>query len=962
VAFIARSSRRRLSTVLMVLMLCSLSSISAHGEVVSTVTMEDQVDPLDGLDFALLQEGIIAPMEMLDFNIESLVVTVTDDPVMMVYVDVSFASEMPPDSSFSFVIYLDTDLDQSTGANTPVSYYNGLGADYNLGFITENGIITLTTIEMWNPVEGSFDTSGTCTAELGPSSLRAGFTLADLGDPKGVQMHAYVITPLTPDIAVADAVPNIGEEPPIVEFNRPPVAVLSAPTTVEEGTPVVLDGSGSYDFEGLIATYSFTFGEAEEITGESFAEFPAPDDMVYTAVLTVTDEGGLTSTTSQTVTVINTPPTGLSIIREGSEYVGEEATYHGSAVDPGVDDVLTYSWDFGDGATAEGPDVSHTHVEEGEYTVRLTVMDDDGGVGTEEMHLIVHPAPLLSTYIASSSIDASNPNPVAGDPVTFNVRLHGEGEEPSPVTVALYLDDPDREREPFWEIGDELQPGVNDFTSPEWFAEPGEHTMGYTAWLDSPSDVDPSVPPDAEGSTKVYATLPDWLRLESFSTDVEDPVEGDDIRFMVSVNSDGPETVTGVLKVYVDDPDRLSDPFEELDVELNPGLNEWATAALEGVVGDHAAAFVVEGDGFQSLEGGLTFNVGVGDEDEPGPDLLPILVGLLGLFGIIVYIFLTRTDTAKDDGKKKKKKKEGDFCEEHPEVVEQEEQACWDAQLKLSDALGSVRDQFNKEKPNWEEYSREVGRLMGEWDTAFAVIAKLTDAETQLYKDAAKVQEVAGLVTSASSKAKTAFKKGGEAAMKEVGKDFAKDMAKSIAKDVSQFAADLLSLEEWAKSTIGIGFAKLVTGIDPKKDACALRADAEDICDSLRSWVDHSEAWNQGRRPPDTLQSCLADMQKMYDAIGQAEKDFNDAVANFRCVDCEIPEELLKLMDQLTRELEDWMKAFGDMIDQVEKRLRQALRLFNRKDVYEHPYQFLNKSRRNSTYINRALNAIEESR
>lgn len=78
-------------------------------------------------------------------------------------------------------------------------------------------------------------------------------------------------------------------------------------------------------------------------------------------------------------------------------------------------------------------------------------------------------------------------------------------------------------------------------------------------------------------------------------------------------------------------------------------------------------------------------------------------------------------------------------------------------------------------------------------------------------------------------------------------------------------------------------------------------------------------------------------MQKMYDAIGEAE-EFNDAVANFRCVECEIPEELMKLMDQLTRELEDWMKAFGNMIDQIERRLRQALRLLNRKDVCEHPY------------------------
>lgn len=89
--------------------------------------------------------------------------------------------------------------------------------------------------------------------------------------------------------------------------------------------------------------------------------------------------------------------------------------------------------------------------------------------------------------------------------------------------------------------------------------------------------------------------------------------------------------------------------------------------------------------------------------------------------------------------------------------------------------------------------------------------------------------------------------------MWEVGKDFAKDMAKSVACEVSQFAADLLNLEEWAKSTIGIDIAKLVTGIDPKKEASELRGEAENICDGLWSWVDHSAAYNQGRQPPDTL-------------------------------------------------------------------------------------------------------------
>ena len=44
--------------------------------------------------------------------------------------------------------------------------------------------------------------------------------------------------------------------------------------------------------------------------------------------------------------------------------------------------VVSRSWDFGDGNTSTQRNPSHTYAQAGEYTVRLTVRDDDGATAT----------------------------------------------------------------------------------------------------------------------------------------------------------------------------------------------------------------------------------------------------------------------------------------------------------------------------------------------------------------------------------------------------------------------------------------------------------------------------------------------------------------------------------------------------------------------------------------------------
>ncbi|MBE0512839.1 PKD domain-containing protein [Candidatus Bathyarchaeota archaeon] len=162
--------------------------------------------------------------------------------------------------------------------------------------------------------------------------------------------------------------------------NLPPVANFSeSAETVSTGEVIHFNASDSYDPDGHIESYFWDFGDGTNITVTSaFVDHVYADDGVYTVTLTVTDNDGSTATAISTKTVSNRPPVASFTENATTVLTGEIIRFDASSSEDSDGYIISYLWDFGDGTNATDVTVDHAYDEDGNYTVTLTVTDDDG--------------------------------------------------------------------------------------------------------------------------------------------------------------------------------------------------------------------------------------------------------------------------------------------------------------------------------------------------------------------------------------------------------------------------------------------------------------------------------------------------------------------------------------------------------------------------------------------------------
>lgn len=164
-----------------------------------------------------------------------------------------------------------------------------------------------------------------------------------------------------------------------ITSTKPTAAFSFSPSSPKTSQEVDFQDT-STDSDGTIASWHWDFDDGSTSTKRN-PTHAFEDDGSHSVTLTVTDNDGLQDSVTKSVSVKNRKPVADFICTPPDPTTKDTVDFTDSSSD---DDgtVKKWNWDFGDGYTSQLQNPAHKFEEEGQFTVSLTVTDDDGDKDT----------------------------------------------------------------------------------------------------------------------------------------------------------------------------------------------------------------------------------------------------------------------------------------------------------------------------------------------------------------------------------------------------------------------------------------------------------------------------------------------------------------------------------------------------------------------------------------------------
>ncbi len=197
-------------------------------------------------------------------------------------------------------------------------------------------------------------------------------------------------------------------EVPITVRNRAPVAILETdlPVGIFEvftGEVITFNGSKSYDTDGTISSYFWDFGDDATAFGTT-VNHSFEEDGKYLVKLYIMDNDAGTNEVNITLTVTNRLPVAIAEVDKTVIKTNTIITFSAAQSFDLDGQLESYNWEFGDGNLSNYKTPQHKYSDDGNYTVILTVIDNDGGEGQATMYVAVLNRPPTAEITSSVQV------------------------------------------------------------------------------------------------------------------------------------------------------------------------------------------------------------------------------------------------------------------------------------------------------------------------------------------------------------------------------------------------------------------------------------------------------------------------------------------------------------------------------------------------------------------------------